>query len=213
MHLSKKLLPISIAGVTVYLLLSFSPNTTSENRITENYTPIDSTKKEYFLEMKGNVRKSKISEKEESKSLDSTLITIYMNDIPFSETWTNKKGKCTFKLPLGKQFKIEVSKAGYVSKLFEVDTKVPSDKRDEYSFSFDIDIFEEIKNLDVSVLKKPIAKVSYNIIMEQFAYDINYTSRINLELKKMYKNYYLLQKMENDTATDGSDKKAPQPKK
>jgi hypothetical protein len=213
MHLSKKLLPISIAAVTVYLLLSFSPNTTSENRITENYTPIDSTKKEYFLEMKGNVRKSKISEKEESKSLDSTLITIYMNDIPFSETWTNKKGKCTFKLPLGKQFKIEVSKAGYVSKLFEVDTKVPSDKRDEYSFSFDIDIFEEITNLDVSVLKKPIAKVSYNIIMEQFAYDINYTSRINLELKKMYKNYYLLQKMENDTALDGSDKKAPQPKK
>jgi hypothetical protein len=163
--------------------------------------------------MKGNVRKSKISDKEESKSLDSALITIYMNEIPFSETWTNKKGKCAFKLPLGKKFKIEVSKMGYVSKLFEVETNVPSDKKDEYSFSFDIDIFEEIKNLDVSVLKKPIAKVSYNIIMEQFAYDINYTSRINLELKKMYKSYYLLQKVENDSIETHSKKSTPQPKK
>jgi hypothetical protein len=73
--------------------------------------------------------------------------------------------------------------------------------------------FEEIKNLDVSVLKKPIAKVSYNIIMEQFAYDINYTSRINLELKKMYKSYYLLQKMENDSIDTNSKKLPPPPKK
>jgi hypothetical protein len=188
------------------MLLSFVP---SKGVSEYNTTYSDTTKKEYYLEMKGNVRKSKISDKEESKSLDSALITIYMNDIPFSETWTNKKGKCSFKLPLAKQFKIEVSKEGYVSKLFEVDTKVPSDKRDEYSFSFDIDIFEEIKNLDVSVLKKPIAKVSYNIIMEQFAYDINYTSRINLELKKMYKNYYLLQKMENDTLNVSTQKTHP----
>lgn len=206
---NKTLLITPLAGISLYMLLSFVPNK-EVSEYTINHS--DTTKKEYFLEMKGNVRKSKISDKEESKSLDSALITIYMNDIPFSETWTNKKGKCSFKLPLAKQFKIEVSKDGYVSKLFEVDTKVPSDKRDEYSFSFDIDIFEEIKNLDVSVLKKPIAKVSYNVIMEQFAYDINYTSRINLELKKMYKSYYLLQKMENDTI-DTNTKKTPPTKK
>lgn len=162
-------------------------------------TVSDTTKNSYYLELKGNVRQSKVSEKDESKSLDSALITIYTNDIQFSETWTNKKGKCTFKLPLGKQFRIQVSKNGFVSKYFDVDTKVPSDKRDSYTFSFDIDIFEEIPKLDVSVLKKPIAKVSYNLILEQFAYDIGYTSKINLELKKMYKNYYLLQKIESDS--------------
>jgi hypothetical protein len=212
MNSFKKLLTTTILGSGMYLLYGFS---SSENPITysnQSLATSDSTKKEYYLEMKGNVRKSKISDKEESKSLDSALITIYMNEIPFSETWTNKKGKCAFKLPLGKKFKIEVSKLGYVSKLFEVETNVPSDKKDEYSFSFDIDIFEEIKNLDVSVLKKPIAKVSYNIIMEQFAYDINYTSRINLELKKMYKSYYLLQKMENDSI-DTNSKKLPTPPK
>lgn len=185
-----------IAAGSTISLLSLSPQ---HKHLIDPVLPSDSTKNAYYLELKGNVRQSRISEKDESKALDSALITIYTNDIPFSETWTNKKGKCSFKLPLGKQFKIEVSKSGFVSKLFDVDTKVPSDKKDSYTFSFDIDIFEEIPKLDVSVLKKPIAKVSYNLILEQFAYDIGYTSKINLELKKMYKNYYLLQKVEADS--------------
>ncbi len=68
-----------------------------------------------------------------------------------------------------------------------------------------------MKGLDVSVLQKPIAKVTYNVIVEQFAYDISYTSRINFELKKMYKNYYLLQKAEidNDTLSKISSPTAP----
>jgi len=160
----------------------------------------DTTKiKESYLEMKGIVRHSKGKEKDNTIPLDSALITIYTGEIPYSEFLTNKKGKCNFKLPLNKQFKIEVTKPGFVSKSFEVDTKLPNDKKGEYVFAFDIDVFEEIKNLDVSVLKKPIAKVSYNLIQEQFMYDVNYTNRINFELKKMYKNYYLLQQQAADT--------------
>jgi hypothetical protein len=175
--------------------------------------------KEFYLEMKGNVRIQKGDMKVEAKPLDSAIVTIFNGDIPYSEILTNKKGRCSFKLPLDKIFKIEVSKAGFVTKFFEVNTKVPSEKRDEYSFVFDIDIFEEVKGLDVSVLQKPIAKVAYNVIQEQFAYDINYTSRINFELKKMYKNYYLLQQIDTDsipnktkTPVNNTAKKTPQKK-
>jgi len=157
--------------------------------------------------------------KEEPKPLDSAIITILSGDIPYSEIFTNKKGRCSFKLPLDKVFKIEVSKHGFVTKFFEVNTKVPSEKRGEFSFVFDIDIFEEVKGLDVSVLQKPIAKVAYNVINEAFAYDVNYTSRINFDLKKMYKNYYLLQQMDADsipnktkTPVNNTAKKTPQKK-
>jgi hypothetical protein len=161
----------------------------------------DTTKQnDFYLELKGNVRQSKGALKDEIVPLDSALITIYSGNIPMSEIWTNKKGRCVFKLSLDKTYMIEVTKKGFITKIFEVNTKVPFDKKDSYSFSFDIDIFEDIKGLDVSVLKKPVAKVSYNMIMEQFAYDVNYTSRINSDLKKMYKNYYLLQKIEADTS-------------
>lgn len=168
---------------------------------------VDSGKvKDQYLEMRGNVRQSKGSEKEEAQILDSALVTIYIGEIPYSEIWTTKKGKCSFKLPLDKTCKIEVSKNGYVTKFFEVSTKVPNDKKGVFVFSFDIDIFEEVKGLDVNVLKKPIAKVAYNFTDENFAYDIGYTSRINFELKKMYKNYYMLQAVDRDSILNPTSK-------
>lgn len=194
-------------GALTFFISSAAPVTTVASSWLPDTVKVKSQAPGFYVEMKGTVRSSRVNEKDEGKALDSALVTIYSGAIPYSELWTNKKGKCIFKLPLDKVFSIEISKAGYVTKFFEVNTKVPADKKDAFSFNFDIDIFAEVKNLDVSVLQKPIAKVAYNIIMEQFAYDVNYTSRINFELKKLYKNYYLLQKMEADTAL--TEKAAP----
>ncbi len=162
---------------------------------------VGDTIRDQYLELKGNVRQSKGIEKENEKPLpvDSALITIYCGDIPWSELFTNKKGKCSFRLPLDKKFRVEVSKKGFVTKSVEVNTKIPYDNKGSYSFTFDIDIFEEVKGLDVTVLKKPVAKVSYNLIHEGFQYDAAFTNRINAELKKMYKNYYALQKEAADS--------------
>lgn len=194
------------------MMSSFTNSSTPESDVLLAEDTTNVNNKDFYLEMKGNVRKAKENEEDQSKALDSALVSIYSNGIPLSELWTNKKGRCNFKLPLDKVFKIEVSKPGFVSKNFEVSTKIPADKRAAYSFSFDIEIFEEVKNLDVSVLKNPIAKVAYNVIMEQFAYDVRYTSKINLDLKKLYKNYYELQKIEADTALMGA-KQGGAPKK
>lgn len=162
----------------------------------------DTTKnKDFYLEMKANVRMQKGDIKEENNPLDSAWVTVFQGEVPFSEFMTNKKGKCSFKLPLDKVFKIEVSKSGFVTKIIEVNTKVPNEKKDAYSFVFDIDIFEEVKGLDVSVLQKPVARVTFNNLETRFAYDVSYTSKINLELKKMYKNYYDLQKIASDSTT------------
>ena len=175
---------------------------------------IDSTKaKDYYLELRATVRQSKGEDKEaESKPLDSVLITIYNGDIPMTETWTNKKGKCTFKLPLDKNLKIQISKKGFVTKSIAVNTKVPAANKDVFSFSCDVDIFEEIVGLDVTVLNSPIAKITYSPSLESFQYDVSYTNKVNVELKKMYKKYYKLQEMQNDTAAKDSVKVSPQVK-
>lgn len=174
---------------------------------------IDSTKtKDYYLELKATVRQSKGEDKAaESKTLDSVLITIYNGDIPLTETWTNKKGKCTFKLPLDKNLKIQVSKKGFVTKSIAVNTKVPVANRDVFNFSCDVDIFEEIAGLDVTVLNSPIAKITYSPSLETFQYDVNYTNKVNVELKKMYKKYYKLQEEQKDsTMTSTSIPKSKQ---
>lgn len=173
---------------------------------------IDSTKaKDQYLEIKATVRQSKGEEKDaESKPLDSVLVTIYNGDIPYTEIWTNKKGKCTFKLPLDKNLTIQVSKKGFVTKSISVNTKVPFDDRDAFNFSCDVDIFEEINGLDVTVLKSPIAKITYSTSLGTFQYDISYTNKVNVELKKMYKKYYKLQEEQKDsTSTIGVTNKTP----
>lgn len=159
-----------------------------------------------YLEFKGTVKKSKVNELDESLPLDSTLITISVNNIIYSQVWTNKKGKVIFRIPLEGNYKISVSKKGYVSKFFEVNARVPTTKKKAFTFVFDIDIFEEIEGIDVSVLRKPIAKVAYNVINDQFEYDSNYTSRINFDLKKMYMNYYMVQKTEADSLANKEPK-------
>lgn len=176
---------------------------------------IDSIKaKDFYLELKATVRQSKGEEKEaEAKALDSALITIYNGDIPYSEIWTNKKGKCSFKLPLDKNLKIEVSKKGFVTKYIAVNTKVPVNDRDAFNFSCDVDIFEEIPGLDVTILKSPIARITYSPSLATFQYDVSYTNKVNVELKKMYKKYYKLQQMGIDSVSIVKDSIKVSPEK
>lgn len=183
--------------------LTFSQSSQQPPKKTATTSKIDSSKaKDQYLEIKAAVRQSKGSDKEEeSKPLDSVLVTIYNGDIPYSELWTNKKGKCTFKLPLDKSLIIQVSKKGFVTKSISVNTKVPFDDREAFNFSCDVDIFEEIAGLDVGILKSPIAKITYSPSLATFQYDISYTNKVNVELKKMYKKYYLLHDSQKDTAT------------
>jgi hypothetical protein len=126
--------------------------------------------------------------------LDSAVVTVYQNNAVYTTILTSRRGKCSFKLPLDRVFIVELSKPGFVSKRFEVNTKTPPNKRDAFDFDFDMDIFEYVEGLDTKVLEKPIAIVYYNVTNNQFEYDAAYTNRINSDLKLMYRSYYLLEK-------------------
>lgn len=146
-----------------------------------------------YVEMKGNIKLLKDKDKEKGV-LDSALVSILNEKKELITTfYSNRKGKVDFKLPLQRKFSIEISKKGCVSKIIEINTKMPQNKVKNYEFSFDIGIFEEVKGLNVSVLKKPIAKINYNTFMSVFDYDYNYTGKINMEIEKMYRDYYDLQ--------------------
>jgi hypothetical protein len=184
---------------------------TGSKPVSPEQMKLDSAKaKDYYLELKATIRQSKGDEQEgQSLPLDSVLITIYSGDLPISELWTNKKGKCSFKLGLDKNLKIQISKPGFVTKYIAVNTKTPATERDAFSFNCDIDIFEEVKGLDVTVLKQPVAKITYSPSLEGFQYDVAFTNKVNLELKKMYKNYY---KLQEDIKMEELDSLAGKPK-
>ncbi len=151
---------------------------------------------QYYLEINGNVREMKdvMASSGDNPWMDSAVVTVYLNNAVYATMLTTRRGKCSFKLPLNKLYIVELSKPTYVSKRFEVNTKVPANKYDAFDFYFDMDIFKRLEGVDVSMLDKPIAMVIYNVTNNQFEYDMPYTHRINAELKNMYRNYYMLSK-------------------
>lgn len=150
----------------------------------------------FYLEINGSIRhmKNVTGDSGDNPWLDSAVVTVYQNNAVYTTILTSRRGKCSFKLPLDRVFIVELSKPGFVSKRFEVNTKTPPNKRDAFDFDFDMDIFEYVEGLDTKVLEKPIAIVYYNVTNNQFEYDAAYTNRINSDLKLMYRSYYLLEK-------------------
>ncbi len=149
----------------------------------------------YYVLLDGMVYQSAVSEKGKQKTLDSVTIKV-LNETDFTmATRYTKKGKCGIKLPLGKKYTIEFSKKGFVSKIIEVNAIVPKYDTFVSVFPFDIDLFQEVEGLDVAVLSEPIAKITFNNFNKTFDYDYNYTVKINNNIKKLYAEYYRLQKL------------------
>lgn len=160
---------------------------------------------EHYLEMRGMVKESKGQDKDNAHGLDSAEVFVQNEankTVIFG--YTDRKGRCQFRLPLSRKFTIKVTKKGYVTKMIQVETRVPVDKKAAYSFTFDVDIFAEEKGLDVSVLQKPIAKVNYSTGLKTFVYDAMYTNKVNADLKQMYRQYYALQQAEAKAAADSA---------
>jgi hypothetical protein len=150
----------------------------------------------YYLMLDGMIYQSAVSENGKQKVLDSVLVRV-LNETDFTmDKRYSKKGRCAIKLPLGKKYTIEFSKKGYVSKIIEVNSKVPRYDTFISVFPFDIDLFQEVSGLDVAVLNEPIAKITYNNFNKTFDYDYNYTAKINNNIKKLYAEYYRLRKLE-----------------
>jgi hypothetical protein len=151
----------------------------------------------FYLEVNGSIRqrlvKNIMGDSGDNPWLDSAIVTVYYNNAVYKRVLTSRRGKCNFQLPLDRIYTVELSKPGFVSKKFEVNTKTPPNKKDVYDFYFDMDIFESIEGLDTKLLEKPLAIVYYNVTNNQFEYDAAYTNRINSDLQLLYRNYYMLE--------------------
>lgn len=195
----KKIISCIVCLISIGVFFSPLSTRSAPEKLTVTDNCIDDTVN-FYLEINGSIRQMKnvMGDSGDNPWLDSAIVTIYVNNAVYSTIYTTRRGKCSFKLPLDRDYIIELSKPGFVAKRFEVNTKIPANKKDAFDFDFDMDIFEYVEGLNTKVLEKPIAIVYYNVTNNQFEYDAAYTNRINSDLKLMYRNYYILEK-ENKT--------------
>ena len=126
----------------------------------------------YYLEMYGVVLLNNNIENEKKKLIDSVEVEILSLDKKFlGSTISNEKGQCYFRLPLNEQYILKVSKKGLVTKLINVDTRINKEDFKKYNLPFEIEMYEEIKELEILLLKEPIAAIKYNLFINDFDYN------------------------------------------
>ncbi len=164
-----------------------------------------------YLEMRGRILKSEGQQRaDEKKPLDSAIVSV-INEAG-KTVWcgiTDSKGRLNIRLPLDRKFTMSFTKKGFVKKSISIDSHVSNEAKKDFDFTYDIDIFESVSGLDVSVLDSPVAKIAFKAYDKSFTYDAAYTNKVNAGLQKMYHEYYVIKRKEEQL--NGADSTISKP--
>jgi tetratricopeptide (TPR) repeat protein len=138
----------------------------------------------WTLDILGSVKKE-----ETKKRFEGVTITVKRNGSVWKTITSPSNGKFDLGLPPDAIYVIEFSKFGHVTKKIELSTKnvPPEDAKYGFEFPMEMNLFEKMEGLDVSILNQPIAKIGFDPSTGYFDYDPAYTKSIQKELDRLKK--------------------------
>lgn len=150
---------------------------------------------QWSLDVVGTVKKE-----ETNKRFEGVTITIKKNGAVWKTLTSESTGKFQAALEPDGIYLIEFSRPNHVTKRIEFSTKnvPPDDAKYGFEFPMEMNLFEKIDGLDVSILNKPIAKVAFNPATGYMDYDPEYTKSIKNELDRLKDE--LAQRLKNQEA-------------
>ncbi|NCP46395.1 MAG: HlyD family efflux transporter periplasmic adaptor subunit, partial [Flavobacteriales bacterium] len=130
-----------------------------------------------------------IKNEDTKKRFEGVTITIKRNGTVWKTITSPSTGEFTLELPPDAIYLVEFSKPGFTTKKVEFSTKnvPPDDAKYGFEFPMEMNLFEEVEGLDVSILNQPIAKIAFNPSTGYMDYDPSYTKSIQKELEKLKK--------------------------
>jgi len=141
-------------------------------------------KAQWKLDVNGTVKNE-----DTKKRFEGVTITIKRNGTVWKTITSPSTGEFTLELPPDAIYLVEFSKPGFTTKKVEFSTKnvPPDDAKYGFEFPMEMNLFEEVEGLDVSILNQPIAKIAFNPSTGYMDYDPSYTKSIQKELEKLKK--------------------------
>jgi len=126
--------------------------------------------------------------------LSGSIVTLYKNGAQIQQVVTTSNGKFSFELPPNAEYIIAITKPGFVTKKFKINTaNVPADRVDGGNFNPfqpDVTLFEmpavpEVAKRVEAILSQPIAIYQYIPSENNFNYDQKYTDVIQSKLSEL----------------------------
>ncbi len=143
---------------------------------------VEQVQAQWALDVVGTVKKE-----ETKKRFEGVTITVKRNGTVWKTLTSESSGKFQAALEPDAVYVLEFSKPGHVTKRIEFSTKnvPPDDAKYGFEFPMEMNLFEKIDGLDVSILNKPIAKVAFDPSTGYMDYDAAYTKSIKNELDRL----------------------------
>ena len=122
---------------------------------------------------------------EKSRIIGATIV-VSQGPKEFLKTTSDAVGSYAFSLPLGAQYLVTISKDGYISKKYSVNTLgVPPEKAlNKFpNIQASLSLIKPLDGVDYSLLKQPLNKYYYNPEKDNFEYDKAYLDQMLLGLE------------------------------
>jgi epidermal growth factor receptor substrate 15 len=126
-----------------------------------------------------------VVEKDIDVGLAGVTAKLFETGKEISSTVTNADGVVSFKLVPNSDYIIELSKQGYVSKIININTKIPDYEKNQFEVAFSILLFIPCEGLDYSVLQNPVVKITYDDLKRDFFNDKVYSNTMNAKLQQL----------------------------
>ena len=142
--------------------------------------------------------------REDKNKLTEVTVSVLINGKMINSLVTPSNGLFSFTLNYNNDYILQFSKPGYTTKKISVSTKgvPPADAADIFEFTgFEVSLFKTIPDLDVSLLQKPIGKISFVNPEEGFDYDAAYTAAMQEQLQKFQEDLAQKKKAAEETET------------
>ena len=91
------------------------------------------------------------------------------------------------KLDFNKEYTITYSKKGYVSQIYQINTKVDQERIEETFINKEIivELFQNIDGVSVELMKQPVAKIFYDELLYDFDEDEPYSAAMKPQIEEL----------------------------
>jgi tetratricopeptide (TPR) repeat protein len=120
------------------------------------------------------------------KPVSNAEITLYEEKSNIKSVKTGSSGRFSFKLDMNKDYTIEVSKEGYVSKKIRFITKIPDEVTGIWVREFAIGLVKYCEGVNYSVLNDPVDVIKYSVRRQDFDSDKTFVYKVKPRLENLY---------------------------
>lgn len=117
---------------------------------------------------------------------EGTRLIITKNGEQIDTQTLNRKGHFDLKLALGADYKLSFEKAGYITKIVNVNTEVPEEILESNPnfppVKLIINLLPMVSGVDLTIFEQPIAILAYNPELDDFTFDKDYSGRIKTKV-------------------------------